>query len=287
MGSRILRRAAPVAALALAAASLACREGDVFAGSRPPPGGSLALEALLHDATLVDLTHPFDADTIFWPTESGFALEPRAEGRTEGGYWYAANGFRSAEHGGTHLDAPYHFSKSGRTADLVPLDRLLGEAAVVDVEKACRADRDHAITPEDLAAHEMAHGEIPQGSIVLLRTGFGAAWPDRVRYLGTDARGPDAVKALHFPGLAPDAAALLIERGVRAVGIDTASIDPGQSTDFASHQVLAAAQVPVFENVAGLARLPARGAFVIALPMKIAHGSGGPLRIIAWLPATK
>lgn len=275
------------ALLALGVASaFGCRDRDVFAGPRPPAGGPMALEALLHDATLIDLTHPFDADTIFWPTEQGFALEPRAAGRTEGGYWYAANGFRSAEHGGTHLDAPYHFSKTGRTADAIPLDRLLGEAVVVDVEKACAADRDHAITPEDLAAFEMAHGQIPKGSIVLLRTGFGAHWPDRARYLGTAARGEAAVAELHFPGLAPDAAALLIERGVRAVGIDTASIDPGQSTDFASHQVLAAAQVPVFENVAALARLPARGAFVIALPMKIGNGSGGPLRIVAWLPAS-
>jgi len=275
-----------LALLVAAAATLACQDRDVFAGARPPASGTMALEALLHDATLIDLTHPFDADTIFWPTEAGFALEPRAAGRTDGGYWYAANGFRSAEHGGTHLDAPYHFSASGRTADAIPLDRLLGEAVVVDVEKACRADRDHAITPEDFAAFEMAHEPIPQGAIVLLRTGFAAFWPDRARYLGTAARGEAAVGELHFPGLSPDAAALLIERGARAVGIDTASIDPGQSKDFASHQVLAAAQVPVFENVAALARLPARGAFVIALPMKIGKGSGGPLRIVAWLPAT-
>jgi kynurenine formamidase len=238
--------------------------------------------------TLVDLTHPFGADTIFWPTERGFALEPRAAGETEGGYWYAANGFRTAEHGGTHLDAPYHFSAQGETADRIALEKLLGEAVVVDVTEACRADRDHLVGREDLAAHERAHGRIPDGAIVLLRTGFGEAWPDRARYLGTARRGPEAVAELHFPGLDPDAARFLVtERRLRAVGIDTASIDRGQSARFEAHRVLAAAQVPVFENVANLAAVPVRGAHVVALPMKIGGGTGGPLRIVAIVPGER
>ena len=91
---------------------------------------------------------------------------------------------------------------------------------------------------------------------------------------------------LHFPGLHPDAVRwLLTNRRVAAVGIDTASIDYGQSTTFESHRTLAAGNVPVFENLASLERLPARGATIIALPMKIGGGSGAPLRAVALLPA--
>jgi kynurenine formamidase len=121
--------------------------------------------------------------------------------------------------------------------------------------------------------------------IVLLRTGWGEKWGDRAAYLGTDATGPAAVAKLRFPGLAPAAAKWLVEhRRVKAIGIDTASIDHGPSTHFQAHVALCGANVPIFENVAGLERLPGQGAFVAALPMKIAGGSGGPLRIVARLP---
>jgi kynurenine formamidase len=120
---------------------------------------------------------------------------------------------------------------------------------------------------------------------MLIRTGFARYWPDAARYLGTDERGEEAVAQLHFPGLHPDAARWLVDnRPVRAVGIDTASIDFGQSTAFESHQVLFASEIPAFENLMALDRLPPTGAFVVALPMKIAGGSGGPLRAVAVLP---
>jgi kynurenine formamidase len=234
---------------------------------------------------LVDLTHPFDAETIFWPTEEGFVLEPGFHGHTERGYYYEANRFRSAEHGGTHVDAPIHFFPNRDTVDRIPLERLVGEGVLVDVSAACAADRDHRIGIEDLAASEAADGAIPKGAIVLLRTGFGERWPDREQYLGTAARGAGAVAQLHFPGLDPAAARwLALERRISAVGIDTASIDPGQSADFESHQLLFEHGVPAFENLANLSGLPARGFLVIALPMKIRGGSGGPLRALAVVP---
>jgi kynurenine formamidase len=234
---------------------------------------------------IVDLTHAFDAETIYWPTEEGFVLERELFGFTERGYFYSSNRFRTAEHGGTHMDAPIHFAEGGHSVDEVPLERLLGEAVRVDVEAACRADRDHAIGVADLEGWERRHGRIPDGAIVLLRTGFARHWPDRVAYMGTDARGPEAVAGLHFPGLHRDAAHWLIhERRVRAVGLDTPSIDPGPSQDFWAHRVLFEANVPAFENLAGLERLPARGFRVVALPMKIRGGSGAPLRVIAILP---
>jgi kynurenine formamidase len=233
----------------------------------------------------VDLTHPFDENAIYWPTEEGFVLERGSKGRTEAGYWYEAHRMRLAEHGGTHLDAPVHFHEGGSTAERVPLERLIAPAVVVDVAEACAKSRDHAVSVADLERFEAAHGRIPDGAALLLRTGFSARWPDRAQYLGTAERGAAAVAKLHFPGLDPAAARWLVaNRKVAAVGIDTASIDPGTSQRFESHQILFAADVPAFENLAHLDHLPATGAVLLALPMKIAGGSGGPLRAVAILP---
>jgi kynurenine formamidase len=231
---------------------------------------------------IVDLTHPFGPDTIYWPTESGFVLEKEHDEATAQGYYYRSNKFSAPEHGGTHIDAPAHFAKDGKTLDAIPLEQLMAPAVVVDVTRKCEANRDYAISIDDFREWEKAHGEIPKHSIVLLRTGFAKYWPDRKRYLGTEARGPDAVRELHFPGLDPAAAAWLVaEREIRAVGLDTASIDRGQSTTFGSHVALMTHDVPAFENLANLDRLPPTGLTVIALPMKIAGGSGGPLRAVA------
>lgn len=235
--------------------------------------------------TWIDLTHPFDAATIYWPTEKGFQFEAGANGPTAKGYYYAANRFTTAEHGGTHLDAPRHFSAAGQTSDTIPVGRLVGESVVVDVTKQAAANAVHEVTIDDLMAWELAHGRQLVDVILLVRTGWGAKWGDRAAYLGTAATGPAAVAQLRFPGLAPDAAKWLVaHRRIKAVGIDTASIDPGPSTHFGAHVALCGGNVPIFENVAGLDRLPEEGAFVAALPMKIAGGSGGPLRIVARLP---
>lgn len=245
------------------------------AASAPAAGGE----------RIVDLTHTFDETAIFWPTEEGFVLERGPAGVTAGGYWYEAHRFRSAEHGGTHVDAPIHFHAGHLTVDQIPLERLIGEAVTVDVSAECARDRDHRVSVADFAEFEARHGRIPDGAIVLLRTGFGSHWPDRFRYLGTARRGPDAVAELHFPGLHPDAADWLVaERRIRAVGLDTASIDHGPSADFLAHRRLFAANVPAFENLAGLDQLPPTGFRVIALPMKIGGGSGAPLRAVAILP---
>jgi kynurenine formamidase len=259
-------------------AGLAAGQLGEPAAQDPPAAGT----ADLASDRLVDLSHSFNAGTIYWPTAQRFRLIEVADGITEGGWHYAANNFRGAEHGGTHLDAPIHFSARGNTTDEVPLRKLVGPAVTVDVREQAAADRDHLIAVADLEAHEAEHGRIPRGTIVLLRTGWSSRWPDARRYLGTAERGAGAVPKLHFPGLDVAAARWLVrERGVRAVGIDTASIDRGQSSTFEAHRVLAAAQVPVFENVARMERLPAEGFQVVALPMKIDGGSGGPLRAMA------
>jgi kynurenine formamidase len=242
----------------------------------------VAYAAPLPTGRIVDLTHAFDASTIYWPTEAGFALSQEHAGVTAKGYYYASNAFSAPEHGGTHLDAPLHFWESGVPVDGIPLEQLIGPAVLVDVAEKVRANRDHQISVDDFLAWEKTNGIIPKGAIVLVRTGFGEYWPDRKRYLGTDERGEGAVAKLHFPGLLPHAAEWLADtRKIHAFGLDTASLDHGPSKDFATHVALFRRGIPGFENVANLERLPAKGFTVIALPMKIAGGSGGPLRIVA------
>ena len=237
---------------------------------------------------IVDLTHSFSSDTIVWPTEQDFKLVVQHAEETAGGYYYASNRMEMPEHGGTHIDAPIHFSKGKQTLDQIPVERLIGSGIRIDVTEQCVRDRDYRVTISDLERWEAEHGRVPNQTIVLLNTGYARFWPTRKDYLGTEVRGQEGIKALHFPGLHPDAAAWLVrERQVKAVGIDTASIDYGQSTKFETHVALLSHNVPVFENLANLDDLPDRGFDVIALPMKIKGGTGGPLRIIAVLPTSR
>ena len=233
----------------------------------------------------VDLSHSFGEDTIYWVTAEPFKRTTVAEGVTDKGYFYSAYNFSGAEHGGTHLDSPIHFAAGKRTADQIELSQLVGPGVKIDVSAKASADPDYLITTDDIRAWEAENGKIPEWAIILLQTGFASRWPDKKSYLGTDQKGPDAVKDLHFPGLHPDAAKWLIEnRKFKAVGIDTASIDYGQSTDFQTHVALMTNNIPAFENVADMSGLPAKGFHVVAFPMKIKGGSGGPLRIAALLP---
>lgn len=233
---------------------------------------------------IVDLTYAFDANSVYWPTAEQFKLETDFEGVTDKGYFYSAYRYSAAEHGGTHLDAPVHFAKGHATVDQLPLEQLMGSAVMIDVTKQCAGNPDYLVSVKDIEDWEKINGRIATGSIVLLRTGFGKFYPDRKKYLGTEERGVEAVAKLHFPGLDPAAAKWLTQnRSIKAIGLDTASIDRGQSTLFESHRILFEKNIPAFENVANLDQLPARGFSVIALPMKIKGGSGGPLRIVAIL----
>lgn len=231
---------------------------------------------------IVDLTHSFSEESVYWVTAKEFSLEEVAKGETEKGYYYSANNFETAEHGGTHIDAPIHFAANAQTVDEIPLENLIGDAVKIDVSERSLKDPDYLISLKDVQEWEKKNGTIPNATIVLFETGFGQYYPDASKYLGTDKRGPEAVKELHFPGLSAEAAEWLIKnRKIKAVGIDTASIDFGQSEDFAAHVALMTNNVSAFENVANLDKLPATGFTIIALPMKIKGGSGGPLRIIA------
>ena len=264
----------PLLLLAACAPPPSSQPGD----TAPPEPAPLAAPA-----HLVDLTHTFGEDTLYWPTDThGFGHEMLFAGPTEKGYYYSAGRFSGAEHGGTHLDAPIHFWEGGAAADAIPLERLVAPGVVVDVSERAVSDADTQVQVADFEAWEAEHGRLAEGVIVLLRTGFSARWPDRAAYLGTAKLGEEAIPELHFPGLHPAAATWLKDqRQIAAIGIDTASIDYGQSTHFESHVTLFSAGIPAFENVAHLDRLPAKDFLVVALPMKIQGGSGGPLRIVA------
>lgn len=245
----------------------------------------LSLFAQFDNYEIVDLSYSFDSETIFWPTEEGFKLEIGFSGTTEKGYHYSANSFCTAEHGGTHLDAPIHFYAGRNTVDEVPLESLMGEAIVIDISEKVNENSDYEVMPEDFLSWEKENGNIEPGRIVILKTGLGKYWPDRIKYMGTDERGAEAVAKLHFPGLHHSGAEWLVnERKIKAVGIESPSIDYGQSTHFETHVLLAKNNIPVIENVANVHELPAKGFSIIALPMKIKGGSGGPARVIALIP---
>lgn len=232
---------------------------------------------------IVDLSHAYSDKTIYWVTAQEFKLDTVFKGPTDKGYYYSANNFSTAEHGGTHLDAPIHFAENGQTVDEIPLEKLIGSAIKIDVSSMAKSNPDYLISIQDFESWEEKAGhEIPEGSIVLLQTGFSEYYPDKMKYLGTNERGESAIEKLHFPGLSPDAAEWLVaQRNINAIGIDTPSIDYGQSTYFESHVKLLEHNIPAFENLTNLEKLPLSGFEVIALPMKIKGGSGAPLRIVA------
>ncbi len=239
----------------------------------------------LSNARFVDLSHSYSRETVYWVTAKEFELDTVFAGDTDEGFYYSAYNFTTAEHGGTHIDAPIHFAKGAKTVDEIPLERLIGSAIKIDVSQKSLSEPDYLITVNDLKAWESSHEmQIPEGSIVLLQTGYSTYYPDKLKYLGTDQRGQEAVKFLHFPGLSPQAAEWLVaNRNIKSIGIDTPSIDYGQSEDFRTHVVLLEKNIPAFENLTRLEELPEKGFEIIALPMKIKGGSGGPLRIVAVL----
>ncbi|HBP89489.1 MAG TPA: cyclase [Nitrospiraceae bacterium] len=244
-------------------------------------GGCVTNSSL--SGTIIDLTYPFNEDTVYWPANEPFHWEKTSWGHTNQGFWYASAVYSASEHGGTHLDAPNHFAESGWSVDEIPVERLTGEAIVLDIRSQVNANPDYTLQVDDIIQWEGSYGAIPPKALVLAFTGFGQYWPDKVRYLGSST--PEDPGTLHFPGFSAEAITFLLhKRDILGIGIDTASIDAGQSRNFPVHQILGQANRYALENVAHLNLLPPRGARMTALPMKIQGGTGGPVRIIANLP---
>jgi len=236
-------------------------------------------EAELKYKTVFDLSYPFNEQTIYWPTAESFQHKMVSSGKTEAGFWYSSANYSASEHGGTHLDAPIHFAEGRWTNDQIPLENLIAPLLVIDISARTSGNPDYQATAEDILEWEKKNGKIPAGSIVLLRTGWGKYWPDKKKYLGDDK--PGDASNLHFPAYSRAAAELLVQRKIKGAAIDTASLDPGNSKTFEAHRVFAGANTYGLENIANAEKLPVKGATMIALPMKIEKGTGGPARIIA------
>ena len=139
---------------------------------------------------LLDMTYPYDEDTIYWPTAKPFHLEKVSWGFSEGGWWYASNEFSASEHGGTHADAPIHFAQNGRTIDQIPLQEWIGPAAKIDVTEKCEKNRDYLLSIEDIRTWEERYGKLPDKAWLIMSTGIDTKYyPDKKKVLGTEKTG--------------------------------------------------------------------------------------------------
>jgi kynurenine formamidase len=226
---------------------------------------------------VLDLSYAINDKLVPWPGDERF-FEATVNARVEKNGYFTRS-FWMLEHYGTHLDAPAHFPPGKTTVDQIPVKQLFGPAVVIDVRAESGKNSDYQLAAARIEDWEKRHGRIPEGAIVLLRTGWASRWPDVRKYRNQDEKGK-----MHFPGFSPEAAKLLIERKVSGLGCDTLSIDHGASSDYAVHHLALGAGLYQLENLADLSELPEAGAFLIVAPIKLEGGSGGPVRIFALLP---
>ena len=235
---------------------------------------------------ILEMTYPYEEDTIYWPTLKPFHLEKLPWGIVPGGWWNAANEYSASEHGGTHADAPIHFAQKGRTMDQIPIAEWIGPAVKIDVCAKCDKNRDYSLTVDDIETWEKKFGKIPNGAWVIMYTGIDTKYyPDKKKVLGTEKKGEEAIPELSFPGFSPEAAEFLIKnRDITGIALDTPSIDAGKRTDFKVHQIICGANKLALENIANLDKLPLSGATLYVIPMLIKDGTGSPARVFAIVP---
>jgi kynurenine formamidase len=246
---------------------------------------AVSFSACKSEGKLLEMTYVYDENTIYWPTAESFKLEKVFWGISEGGWWYASNRYSASEHGGTHADAPIHFAENGRTIDQIPLEEWIGPAVKIDMTEKCENDRDYLLSVGDIKDWEIQYGQIPDGAWVIMYTGIDTLfYPDKIKVLGTDKSGEDALPELSFPGFSTESVEFLVEeRDITGIAIDTPSIDYGKSKDFKVHQVLCGADKLALENIANLDKLPPTGALLYVIPMLIKDGTGAPARVFAVL----
>jgi len=235
---------------------------------------------------ILEMTYPYDENTIYWPTAKSFELKKLSWGISEGGWWYASNEYSASEHGGTHADAPIHFARNGRTMDQIPLQEWIGPAVKIDVTSKCETNRDYLLSVEDITSWENTNGKIPDGAWVIMYTGIGTKYyPDKLNVLGTEKSGAAALPELSFPGFSKESVKFLLEnKNINGLAIDTPSIDCGKCAEFEVHQILFAANKLALENIANCDKLPPKGATLFVIPMLIKDGTGAPARVFAILP---
>ncbi|GFU86330.1 isatin hydrolase [Trichonephila clavipes] len=231
---------------------------------------------------MVDMSYTFDENTLHWPTNKKFELTVTMNGTAKEGFWMQTEEYFSGIHVGTHMDAPCHFAKGRWTVDQIPLNHLVAPAAVIDITKKAELDRDALVQIEDLQNWEMITGHTLNGTIIMIRSGWGRRWPNREAYTGTADYDPTK---LHFPGMSKEAAQWLVDkRQIYGVGIDTLSVDNGVSQGFPTHRILYDKNIFGLENVANMEKLPIYGTTLYVMPMKIGKASGAPTRIMATYP---
>jgi kynurenine formamidase len=244
-----------------------------------PPRGPLTLDELVSGKLkIIDLGWSLNDKNPYWPADDyePFRLKTIATLEKNG---VLSKAFFCPEHLGTHLDAPNHFEKNQPSVDQIEPARLFAHGIVIDIAPQSGGNSDYRLTMADVADWEKAHGRIPEGAVVFLSTGWARHWNNYARYKNQDVEGK-----MHFPGYSAEAANFLIdERHIKGLGIDTLSIDYGLSKDFAVHHILNGAGCYGLENVARIDELPPRGFYVVAAPIKIETGSGGPTRVFAIL----
>lgn len=226
---------------------------------------------------VLDLAYSINEKLVPWPGDKRW-FEAHANATVEQNGYFTRS-FWMLEHYGTHLDAPIHFPPGRTPVDKIPATQFFGPAVVLDVRKEAAADADYRLPAARVLESEKRDGKIPQGAIVLLRTGWSARWPDRRSYCNQDASG-----RMHFPGFSEEAVRELIHRGISGLGCDTMSVDFGASEDFAVHRLALGAGLYHLENLPDLSELPETGAFLVVAPIKLEGGSGGPVRVFALLP---
>jgi kynurenine formamidase len=248
---------------------------------------TLFLQNMRHDSMLdgipsgktrvLDLSYAINDKLVPWPGDDKF-FEAKVNASVEKNGYFTRS-FWMLEHYGTHLDAPAHFPPGKTTVNQIPAKQLFGPAVVIDVRAESGKDVDYQLSPARVQEWEKRHGRIPEGAIVLLRTGWSSRWPDARKYRNQDAQGK-----MHFPGFSAEAAKLLIERKISGLGCDTMSVDYGASSDYAVHHLALGAGLYHLENLADLSELAETGAFLVVAPIKLEGGSGGPVRVFALLP---
>jgi kynurenine formamidase len=234
--------------------------------------------AQLPYGTIIDLTHNLSEKAPNWEGTEKSPFEATTLGTFEKDGYFSRR-ICLPEHFATHLDAPAHFSKTGWTVEQIPVSHLIAPLFVLDVTAQSTKNVDYAITPDDVLAFEKTHGRIAPNSVVFARTGWSKHWDSMKDYRNADAKG-----VMHFPGFSPEAAKLLVDRGIVGLGIDTLTIDIGASPDYPAHRYVLPRNIYQVENVADLSAVPATGATVIVAPTKLEGGSGGPVRVLAIVP---
>jgi len=226
---------------------------------------------------VLDLSYAINDKLVPWPgDEKYFEAKINATIEKNG---YFTRSFWMLEHYGTHLDAPAHFPPGQATIDQIPANKFFGPAVLLDVRDEAAKDADYRLPVSQIEKWEHAHGRIPPGAIVLLRTGWASRWPDARRYRNQDKQGK-----MHFPGFSTEAAKILIDRSISGLGCDTLSVDYGASEDFSVHHLALGAGLYHLENLPDLSKVPEAGAFLVVAPIKLEGGSGGPVRVFALLP---